>query len=236
MSQVAQQPTKRSAAAPSLARWVALCAAAEAVGMTAAAAAAKASQALVSGGTSRVVALSIVVAGGLVEGLALGVAQSRGLSVWLPRRARNRWVLVTVAVAGLGWSGASAPAALADDGGTEPSLWLVLAGAVGLGLAMGAVLGGAQSLVLRGLVPRPGRWVIANVVAWAVAMPVIFLGATTPGAGWSALAVTALGTGTGALAGAALGLVSGWFLASLTSADQAAASWSFHQRSTRKDR
>ena len=113
----------RVAAPPSLARWTALCAAAETVGMTAAAAAATTSKTFVgeqSTGSQVAVALALVVAGGLVEGLALGVAQSSGLSAWLPRQRRTRWVLATVVVAGLGWAGASAPAVLIGEGGSPP--------------------------------------------------------------------------------------------------------------------
>lgn len=187
--------------------------------MTAAAGAAKATQALVgepSTGREAAVALSLVIAGGLVEGVALGVAQAAGLGRWLPRPDRRRWVLVTVAVAGIGWAAASAPSVLAgDDGGGQPSWLLIALGAAGLGVAMGGVLGAAQALVLRGHVTHPGRWVAANALAWAPAMSVIFLGATAPGAGWSVPAVVGLGTLTGAAAGAALGLVSGWFLPSL---------------------
>jgi hypothetical protein len=164
-----------------LARWTALCAAAETVGMTAAAGAAKAAQALVgepSTGAETTVALSLVVAGGLVEGVALGSAQAAGLRRMLPGLDRRRWVLVTVAVAGLGWAGASAPAALGGgDDGSAPPLPLVLAGATVLGAGMGAALGAAQATVLRGQVPHPGRWVGANAAAWAPAMAVIFLGA-----------------------------------------------------------
>ncbi|MGH3483714.1 MAG: hypothetical protein ACRDPQ_10810 [Nocardioidaceae bacterium] len=47
---------------------------------------------------------------------------------------------------------------------------------------MGAALGVAQAWVLRDLVPRPWRWVDATVWGWFAAMPVIFLGATTPSA------------------------------------------------------
>ncbi len=186
--------------------------------MAAAAAAAKTSQTFVgepSTGAQIAGALSLVVAGGLVEGVALGVAQSSGISAWLPHR-RRRWILTTVAVAGIGWAGASAPAVLSGEGGSEPSRLLILAGAVGIGVAMGAVLGAAQAWVLRGRVPHPRRWLIANVLAWAAAMPIVFLGATTPAADWSTPAVVALGAVTGSVAGAAVGLVSGWFLISLT--------------------
>jgi hypothetical protein len=158
---------------------------------------------------------SIVVAAGLIEGLALGVAQSTGLSAWLPGRLRTRWLLVTLAVAGLGWAGASAPAMLAADTGPEPPLAVILAGAVGLGIAMGAVLGAAQAWVMHRQVPHPWRWVTANMAAWAVAMPIIFVGAGLTGADWPLAAVAASGTVTGLTTGAALGLVSGLLLPSL---------------------
>jgi F420H(2)-dependent quinone reductase len=213
--------TPGPAPAPSLARWVALCAAAEAVGMTAAAAAAKLSQALVGepDGTREVVTvLAVVVAGGLVEGTALGVAQGSGLRAWLPDRTRRVWVAVTVAVAGLGWAGAALPGTLAGGGddGSKPPWLLVVAGALALGAVMGVVLGAAQAPVLRGHVAHPWRWVAASAAAWPAAMAAIFVGATAPSADWSAPTVVVLGTVTGLVAGALLGVVSGWFLPSLT--------------------
>jgi hypothetical protein len=53
------------------------------------------------------------------------------------------------------------------------------------------------------------------MLAWTPAMVVIFLGATTPSAGWPVAAVVGLGTVTGLAAGAVLGVVSGGFLPSL---------------------
>lgn len=202
----------------SLARWMALCAGAEAIGMTAAASAAKVSQALVGepGGREAAVALSLVVAGGLVEGVALGGLQAAGLQRLVPGLDRRRWLLVTTAVAGLGWAAASAPAALSGaDDGSVPPLLLVLAGAVGLGAVMGVLLGAVQATGLRRHVRHPWRWVGANAAAWAPAMAVIFLGATEPNADWSGPSVAALGAVTGLAAGSVLGLVSGWFLPTL---------------------
>ncbi|WP_213572868.1 hypothetical protein [Rhodococcus sp. USK13] len=197
-------------------RWTALCAAAEAVGMTAAALAAKLAQ-RISGdapqGRDAALALAVVVTGGLVEGIALGVLQARGLRRLLPRFNVGRWVVVTAVVAGLGWAAASVPGVLgSDSGGDGPPLLVVLAGAVALGAAMGAVLGAVQALVLRGLVRRPGRWVLANVAGWPLAMTVIFVGAKTPGSTWSIPAVTALGSVTGLVAGTVLGVITGRFL------------------------
>ncbi|HYF73799.1 MAG TPA: hypothetical protein VD864_13305 [Nocardioides sp.] len=197
--------------------WVSACALAEAVGMTAAAGAAR-----VADGFGVAAALGVVVAGGLVEGTALGWAQSHVLSRVAPALVRGRYVAVTVLVAGLGWAGASAPSVLADDsgdsGGTRPVLALVLLGAAGLGLVMGPVLGAAQAAALRGAVDHPWRWVPANTAAWPVAMVVIFLGATAPEASWPVWSVLVLGAVTGGVAGGLLGVVSGWFLPSLAGA------------------
>jgi MFS family permease len=220
MSGVKTQPEAGPAAqVPSVGRWIVLCAAAEGLGMAATAGAAKTSQWLVgepSSGPEVAVVLLLVVAGGLVEGTALGVFQAAGLRRWLPRLNGRRWVLVTMAVAGVGWAGASAPAVLAGGGGSGPPWIVVYGGAAVLGGVMGAVLGAAQALLLRGRVRTPRRWVDANALAWAPAMMVIFLGATTPAADWPALAVTGLGAVTGLTGGAVLGLVTGWFLPSLS--------------------
>jgi len=198
-------------------RWVAACAAAEGVGMTAAAAAARAADAVVARPdrwATTGTALAIVVAGGLVEGLALGGAQSGQLRRRLPDLRRSRYVLSTVLVAGLGWAAASTPAVLApDDGsGAAPPLPLVLLGAAGIGLVMGPVLGAVQGLAMRGAAARPMRWVVANTCAWPPAMVVIFLGATSAGASWPTWGVVALGAATGAAAGTVLGLVTAAFL------------------------
>ncbi len=202
-------------------RWIVLCTSAEAIGMTAAATAAKVAHSLVrepSGTGQRWLGLMLVVAGGLVEGVALGGLQAAGLRRLLPGLDRHRWVLLTTAVAGLGWAVASAPAALSgneSDSAASPPALLMLSGAAALGATMGAVLGAAQASALRGLVSRPARWTTANVAAWAPAMVVIFAGAGAPAADWRVAAVAGLGTLTGAMAGAVLGLVTGLFLPAL---------------------
>lgn len=179
---------------------------AETIGMTAAAAAARGADAI----THAVVALAVVVAGGLVEGTALGLAQWGVLSSRLPGLRRGAYVGATVLVAGLGWAAASAPAVLSsDDSGASPPLALVLLGAAGIGLVMGPVLGGAQALALRRAARAPSRWVLVNALAWPPTMVVIFLGATAPSESWSTASVVVLGAVTGAAAGAVLGLVTG---------------------------
>ena len=203
-------------------RWALLCAAAEAVGMTTSAVAARLSDSAFPeprSGAAAAGALGVIVAGGLVEGTALGLAQVAGLRPWLPRLHRVAYLGVTVAVAGLGWAVASAPQALGDDqGGASPPAALMVLGGAGIGLAMGPVLGGAQALVLRGQAPRPWRWLLANAVAWPPAMALIMLGATAPDASWSTPAVALTGTVTGLVAGATLGAVLGGFVPSVAHA------------------
>lgn len=194
--------------------WVLACALAESIGMTASAAAAR----VADPWGPTVVALGIVVLGGLIEGAALGVAQSRVLGRWNPRVRRGRWVIATVAVAGVGWAAASAASVLSDDdGGEAPALGVVLLLAAGLGLALGALLGIVQALVLRRAVRHPWRWVGISAVAWMPTMVIIFAGATLPDASWPTLAVVPWGTLTGLIAGLALGVVSGWAMPLLES-------------------
>jgi hypothetical protein len=182
--------------------------------MTAAASAARVSQALVGDPSTTAevaVSLSVVVTGGLIEGIALGSAQAWAFRATHPALQRTFFVVATVLVAGLGWAAASAPATLSPpaSGGSEPSQALVVLGGAGLGLVMGPLLGSAQALALRGAVIRPGRWVIANTLAWVPAMALIFLGATSAQGDWSGLQVALLGMVTGVAAGAALGAVLG---------------------------
>ena len=199
--------------------WVMACAAAETIGMTASAVAARIGQDVSAGGASsaRPLALAVVVAGGLVEGTALGVLQGRVLAERWPALSRARFVVLTVLVAGLGWAAASAPSVLRgdDDTGSGPPLGLIVLGAIGIGLVMGPVLGAAQAVPLRGVVRHPWRWVVANTAAWPFAMAVIFAGASTAGAGWPTAVVAGYGALTGGLAGLGLGLVSGRWLGAL---------------------
>jgi MFS family permease len=205
-------------------RWVTACVVAEAIGMTASAGAARGATALVDADVARAALLGflMVVAGGLVEGTALGVLQAGVLAERLGRRGRRAWVAVTLALAGLGWAIGSAPATLSadpGDNGAAPPLAAVLAGAAGIGLVLGALLGAAQAWVLTRRAARPashpGRWVLGSALGWTVAMTVIFGGATTAGAGWAWPLVAGYGTVTGALAGLGLGLVTAPFLARL---------------------
>ena len=118
-------------------RWVAACSGAEAVGMAAAAAAA----------ARRTVCprpcVWLAVAGGLRRGNRAGPGAATVLGARLGAVRRRAWVIVTVLVAGVGWAAGSAPAALSESSAARrlPPLGLILLGAAGLGLVMGAFWG-----------------------------------------------------------------------------------------------
>lgn len=192
---------------PTLASWIAACALAEGIGMTAAAAASRAAGEV--GGGRLGAALGIIVLGGLVEGSALGALQGWWMANRFPGLSRGSWLLVTVVVAGFGWAAASLPGLGAASTDAEPPVGLVIVGAIALGALMGALLGAAQALVLRKHVRHPWRWVSISALAWAPVMAVIFVGAMMPDASWSTPAVILLGSATGIVAGAILGAVTG---------------------------
>lgn len=215
--------TRRTAPRSLAGRWVLVCVVAETIGMTASAAAARGATGLDDSGVADAALLGflLVVAGGLVEGTALGALQAGALAERLGRRGRHAWFGVTLALAGVGWAAGSAPATLAGDDSTasSPPLAVILTGAAGIGLLMGALLGAAQAWVLarRAEHPatHPGRWVLASALGWTAAMVAIFAGAATVGADWPWPVVVVLGGVTGALAGLCLGLVTAPFLARL---------------------
>jgi len=203
--------------------WVARCALAETVGMTAAAAAARTGDRLVGTPTTTrdsATLISLAVAGGVVEALALGAATAGPLRRLAPTLPRRRWIAVTTAVAGLSWAAGMVPAALpVQDGASSagsPALGLILAGALAIGLGTGALLGAAQAFVLRTHVRHPWRWCAASTAAWPLPMAVIFAGASTPDPTWPTWQVLLLAAATGTVAGTLLGLVLGRLAPTLT--------------------
>lgn len=92
--------------------------------------------------------------------------------------------------------------------------------AAGMSFVLGAILGAPQWWVLLRHLPRAGWWIPANMVAWAVGMPAIFLGMSlAPEAGVTVgFVLTLLGTlaVAGALVGAIHGVVLVWLLAAHT--------------------
>jgi hypothetical protein len=186
--------------------------------MVAAAGAARAAEPLVGSSTRALVtAYSLILGAGLVEGACVGLAQGFGLRRLVPRLPVRAFVGMTVLAAGVGWAAGSLPSLRSNDGPASagPSLALLAVAGVCFGAVMGVFLGWCQRVVLRRATRHSGRWVMGSGVAWALAMAVLMVGASTPTADWPLIVVLAWAALTGALAGALLGAVLGWFAPSL---------------------
>ena len=153
--------------------------------------------------------------GGLVEGTALGIAQG----LVLRRRVRDfpvvAWWGITAALAAIGWGSASAFQG-GGGGGGEPPVALIVLGGAGLGVAMGALLGTGQWLVLRQRFARAWTWVPASAVGWGAGMIPAFWVASAPQTAPGALELLGLGAAGGLLMGLAVGAVTGWQLSRLS--------------------
>jgi hypothetical protein len=115
---------------------------------------------------------------GMIEGLALGVAQRRVLARHAPEIDGRAWVLATVGAAGFAWFVGMGGGALMGAG-IEPG-WLPLVLLVPAWIAALLAMGWAQWTVLRGAVPNSRRWVAVTAGAWllGVSIPVVALSIT----------------------------------------------------------
>lgn len=131
-----------------------------------------------------IAAVVAVLLGTLLEGVLVGYAQESVLRRRLPRLRRHRWVVATAVGAGMAWLLGMIPSTImtlqapeaAGAPAAEPPALLRCALAVLLGAVAGPVLGVVQWTVLRRHVRHAGRWLWANVAAWAAGMPLVFLG------------------------------------------------------------
>jgi hypothetical protein len=131
-------------------------------------------------------AMAAVTLGVLLEGALVGGAQARVLRGSLQDLSAADWIKATMLGAGVAWLLGMVPSTVAALVASSPSSRTVpppepsALGQYGLALLLGAVtgplLGLGQWLVLRRHVARAGRWIVANAVAWALGMVVIFLG------------------------------------------------------------
>lgn len=174
--------------------------------------------------TAVVMAFAIAVGSGAIEATLVGMAQWWAMSPLFPEIRRLEWWRATLFGALLGYVLGYLPSTLADfsqasgqTAAAEPPQWLVLILAAALGAVAGAVLSFLQWRVLRKHVARAGIWIPANMLAWALGMPVIFeamdLAFRMPEL-WQSVTIVAGGL---LIAGGVVGLVHGRALVSLAS-------------------
>ncbi len=115
----------------------------------------------------------VAVLGGLGEGAVLGWFQVRVLRGLLPQVAPRLWIGATASAAAVAWALGMLAPTLDDLIGlstaAQVAIWIPA------GIAILLSIGGAQALVLRRIVERPARWVMANAIAWLAGLPWTFL-------------------------------------------------------------
>jgi hypothetical protein len=170
-------------------------------------------------------AVLAVLAGTLIEGTVVGTMQWLVLRHPLKSMRWRSWALATALGAFVAWTLGMIPSTFffrgADTAATSTtpmSDLMVYALAAAMGLALGAILGVPQWLVLRRYIPKAGWWVLANALAWMLGMVVVFIGTSFIPAGAIALQVALLLllfiVAAGATVGAVHGLVLIWLLRS----------------------
>lgn len=167
-------------------RWIAANAIGELVGLGGTflvAAAALPATAAIEGVAGVLAGFAVLVASGAFEATVVAVVQHRAMRPWFPGVTRGAWWRATLFGALIAYALGYLPSTLvgaAEQAGAapaaEPSAWLTLVLAAGLGAVAGAVLSAFQAWTLRRFVTGAGRWILANVAAWAAGMPAIFLG------------------------------------------------------------
>jgi len=169
--------------------------------------------------------VAAVALGTLLEGTVVGAAQEHVLRKALSGLRPRAWTYATMLGAGTAWILGMVPSTvMALSSGSEsgpapvePPAALQYGLAVLLGAVTGPVLGFAQWLVLRRHHRRAGLWLGANAVAWAVGMPLIFLGMDSIAWERGPLAIGAGVYAVCAITGLCVGGIHGRFLVHLLS-------------------
>lgn len=170
-------------------------------------------------------AVLAVLAGTLIEGTVVGTMQWLVLRRPLKSMRWRSWALATALGAFVAWTLGMIPSTFyltgadtATTSTTPMSDLMVYALAAAMGLALGAILGVPQWLVLRRYIPKAGWWVLANALAWMLGMVIVFIGTSFIPAGEIALQVALLlllfVVAAGATVGAVHGLALIWLLRS----------------------
>lgn len=164
------------------------------------------------------------VASGAIEATLVGLAQWWAMRPWFPTIIRLEWWRATLVGALVAYVLGYLPTTLMSlsESATqtpveEPPQSLLFLFYIGLGLVGGAVLAFAQWLVLRRHVERAGRWLLANMLAWTVGMPIIFWGIDIAFQQSSTLRAILLMAGILLLVGTIVGAIHGAFLVQLAS-------------------
>ena len=147
--------------------------------------------------------LSMLVAGGIVEGAALGGAQALVLRRVLPRFRPIAWVVATSVAAGFAWLLGMLPAATQATWSTWPTAGVVVAATL-LGAVLLLSIGTAQALVMPAGTPGAYTWIWWTALGWCAGLATFSVVATPLWHEGQAPALTVL---IGVAGGAAMAVV-----------------------------
>jgi hypothetical protein len=157
------------------------------------------------------------VIGGLGEGAILAAFQLRVLHHLLPSLNTRRWLSYTAVAASFAWFCGMLTPLLDDILGLAATVRIALW--IPASILILLSIGTAQSWVLQGVVDKPYRWIVANVLGWLLGLPWTFvlpslLPDDAPVAAWVATFGLA-----GVMMGLTVGLVTGRLLVRLVPRD-----------------
>ena len=155
----------------------------------------------------------VAIVTGFGEGAVLALFQLRVLRGVFPDLDARGFVVATGTAASVAWAAGMLVPTLDDVVGLSTPIQ------IGLWVAAAVVIlpsiGIAQAWALRGVVERPGRWIVGNVLGWLLGLPWTFvLPALVPDGAPIGAFVAAMIVG-GAVMGATAGAVTGVFLGRL---------------------
>lgn len=136
-----------------------------------------------SGIAAVLISFAAAVLSGLIEATFVGVSQYWAMGSWFPSITQLGWWKATLVGALLAYFLGYLPSTIlnlvevsepAAAPVSEPPQAVVLLLAAGLGAVAGAILSFFQARELRKSVGDARSWIPANMLAWAVGMPVIF--------------------------------------------------------------
>lgn len=210
-------PSDTIASVPSTAtvlrRWVPWSLGGETLGFLAPAAVGPATYALT---TPPVLQAALLIVAGVIEGAALGAAQSVPLRALIPGFDARSWVRNTALAAGFAWTIGMVPATLGE---AFLDYWYItIPAAVVLAPALLLSIGAAQYLVLRKHVASATLWIWANAGAWLVGIAWVFVAMAFVSEGDPTWRIAAAGIAGGVLMAATVAVITGFALAHILGA------------------
>ena len=169
----------------------------------------------------KVILLLLIALAGIIEGSVTGYFQWSVLKKKLTNIKARNWLGFTALGAAIGWLLGMTPSVIFSSQASTPStniefsdLQIAMLAILG-GVVLGALFGAFQWIELRKHALNASRWILANLLGWAVGFTIIYLGASNISAENGLAFMILIGTISGLVAGLLVGTITGLFLIKL---------------------